>query len=214
MSEHKTNAASKGEDSVITNLNENDENTKILAEREKNAHPGFFQRGATWILARFPLTRNRYQNWTASRRILVGWLLWLMVLPIIPIVAIILWYVHDPEGFKKSPWAKVLIGLAVLWAGYAGVVVTNPAQTDVNGKYSPVQTAPNGEATGKSTTANTASAAAKEKVASQATSNDSKGRQFSNCTEAFEAGVFNIKRSNSSYQSKLDRDGDGIACEK
>lgn len=187
---------------------------KILAEREKNAHPGFFQRGATWILSRFPLTRNRYQNWTSGRRIWVGWLLWLIVLPIIPLVAIILWYVNDPEGFKRSPWAKALIGLFVLWAGYAGVIVTNPSQADVNGKYSPIQTQPNGEIAGKATGANTASPEAKQKVANQTTSRDSNGRQFANCTEAFNAGVFNIKRSNPSYQHKLDRDNDGIACEK
>ena len=36
---------------------------KVLAERQKNAHPGVFLRGATWILSRFPLTRHRYQNW-------------------------------------------------------------------------------------------------------------------------------------------------------
>lgn len=212
MSEHKTKSVSRADESSTNAVNET--NTKIAVEREKNAHPGVFQRGATWILARFPLTRNRYQNWTASRRILVGWLLWLIVLPIIPIVAIIIWYANDPEGFKKSPWAKALIGLAVLWAGYAGVVVTNPAQVDVNGKYSPVQTQPNGEESGKADTINTASAASKQKVAGQETSKETNGRTFKNCTEAFEAGVFDIKRSDASYQNKLDRDNDGIACEK
>ena len=59
-----------------------------------------------------------------------------------------------------------------------------------------------------------ASQAAKEKIAKQETSNASNGRQFANCTEAFEAGVFNIKRSDPSYQNKLDRDNDGIACER
>ncbi len=208
MSEHKLKAAK------AASSNDSDTEAKIATEREKNAHPGFFQRGATFILARFPLTRNKYQNWTASRRILVGWLLWLIVLPIIPIVGAIIWYVNDPVGFKRSPWAKALLSLAVLWAGYAGLILTNPAQADVNGKYSPVQTAPNGEVTGKSDATNTASDAAKAKVASQSVSKDSNGRQFKNCTAAFDAGVFNIKRSNASYQDKLDRDNDGIACEK
>ena len=218
MSEHKhnTDAEPKPTDAKksvdVSNVDEGA--AKILAERYKNAHPGFFLRAATWILARFALTKNRYQNWTPTRRIIVGWLCWLIVLPIIPIVAIILWFIHDPEGFKKSPWAKVLIGFAVLWAGYAGVVVTNPAQVDVNGKYSPIQTAPNGEVAGTATADNTPSAAAKDKIANQTTSKPSNGKKFNNCTEAFNAGVFNIKRSDSAYQSKLDRDNDGIACEK
>ena len=77
-----------------------DEAKKIAVEREKNANPGFFLKAAVWILSRFPLTKNRYQNWTSGRRIMIGWLLWLVCLPIIPIVAIIIWYAKDPEGFK------------------------------------------------------------------------------------------------------------------
>lgn len=191
------------------------EQAKIQREREKNANPGFFLRAATWLLARFPLTKNKYQNWTSGRRILIGWLLWLICLPIIPLVAIIVWYVHDPEGFKKSPWAKALIALLIVWAGAFGLIATEPAQIDQNGKYSPIQTKADGE---KATINNNAEAvpsqAAKEKVKNQTESKDSRGRQFANCTEAFEAGVFNIRRSNSSYQNKLDRDNDGIACEK
>lgn len=186
----------------------------IQQQRDMNAKPDFFLKATVYMLSRFPLTRNRYQNWTVGRRILVGWLLWIIVLPIIPIVATIVWYLNDPEGFKKSPWAKGRIALAVAWAGYAGVIVTNPAQADQNGKYSPIQTAPNGEVTGTATSENTASEEAKEKVSSKTESEPSNGRQFANCTEAFEAGVFDIKRSDSSYQSKLDRDDDGIACER
>ncbi len=188
---------------------------KVEAERERNAKGGFFYTAAVYILSRFFLTKNRYQNWTRGRRILIGWLLWLIVLPIIPIVAIIVWYLNDPEGFKKSPWAKALIALAVVWAGYAGLVVTEPSQADVNGKYSPIQTAPNGEkeVVNKDPAA-VPTDAAKEKVKNQTASNASNGRTFANCTEAFEAGVFNIKRSDKSYQQKLDRDNDGIACEK
>ncbi len=196
----------------VSNIDEGE--AKVLAERYRNAHPGFFLRAATWLLSRFALTKNRYQNWTPTKRIIIGWLCWIIVLPIIPIVALALWYFHDPEGFKKSAWAKALIGLAVLWAGYAGVVLTNPSQADVNGKYSPVQTAPNGEVSGAATSANTASAASKAKIADQKESKATNGRQFKNCTEAFDAGVFNIKRSDASYQPKLDRDNDGIACER
>lgn len=195
-----------------------EEEAKIQKERQRNAEGGFFLRSAVWLLSRFPLTKNKYQNWTAGRRILVGWLLWLIVLPIIPIVIAIVWYLNDPDGFKKSPLAKVLIGVIVLWFGAFGLIATEPAQLDQNGKYSPVQTQPNGEDTSKVTElekpATAASQESKEKVATQQTSNASEGRVFENCTEAFEAGVFDIKRSDSSYRSELDRDGDGIACEK
>lgn len=36
---------------------------------------------------------------------------------------------------------------------------------------------------------------------------------YKNCTEAHQDGVYNIKKGDPGYQSKLDRDGDGIACE-
>ncbi len=211
MSEHKRKEAAK-KTVDVSDINEGD--AKVLAERYRNAHPGFFLRAAIFILSRTPFTKHRYQNWSPTKRIIIGWLLWLVTLPIIPIAAMILWYNHDPEGFKKSPWAKALVALAIAWAGYAGVVVTNPSQADINGKYSPVQTAPNGEVNGKIDATNTASEEAKQKIASQKESKDSNGRYFKNCTEAFDAGVFNIKRSNDSYRPALDRDSDGIACEK
>lgn len=211
MSEHKLKKTEKVDK---TDYSANTTDARVLRERDAYEHPGFFLRGAVWIVSRFPLTRHKYQNWTTSRTIIVGWLLWLIVLPIIPIVAAVIWYVRDPEGFKKSQWAKALLALAVAWAGYAGVILTNPSQANVNGKYSPVQTQPNGEVTGKADALNTPSAEAKQKVATQKESKDSGGRKFENCTAAFEAGVFNIKRSNASYEPRLDRDSDGIACEK
>lgn len=211
MSEHKMKKTEKVDK---TDYNANTTDARVLKERDRNANPGFFLRGANWILSRFFLTRNKYQNWTASRRVIVGWLLWIILLPIIPLVVMVLWYVRDPDGFKKSPWAKVLIGVFLAWAYGFGVVATNPSQLDVNGKYSPRQTTPNGEVTGKADALNTPSAEAKQKVAAQKESKDSGGRKFENCTAAFEAGVFNIKRSNASYEPRLDRDSDGIACEK
>jgi len=36
---------------------------------------------------------------------------------------------------------------------------------------------------------------------------------YKNCTQAKLDGVCNIPASSSDYQSKLDRDGDGIGCE-
>jgi hypothetical protein len=185
-------------------------------QRAANAHPGFFLRAANWMLARFPGTRNAYQNWTTGRRILVGWVLWLVLLPIIPLAAIIIWYVHDPEGFKKSPWAKALIALFFVWAGTFGVIATSQPQLDANGKYSPIQTTADGEKSGSivEKPESAATPEAKEKVAKQQTSKSSGGRTFSNCTAAFESGVFDIKRSDPAYQTKLDRDDDGIACER
>lgn len=188
----------------------------IEAARKQNANPGFFLKSATWILARFPLTKNRYQNWTPSRRILVGWLVWLIVLPIIPAVAIAVWYFNDPESFKKSPWAKVLIAVFIAWLGMFGFVATNKEQVDVNGKYSPIQTVANGEQGGSLSAkpASVASQESREKVAKQSESKPTNGELFANCTAAFDAGVFNIRRSDPAYQNKLDRDDDGIACEK
>lgn len=191
------------------------EEEKIATEREKNAKGGFFLTAAVYMLSRFPLTKNRYQNWTKGRRILVGFLLWLIVLPIIPIVAILVWYLNDPEGFKKSPWAKALIAVAVVWAGYAGLVITEPSQADVNGKYSPIQTVADGETkVVNDNPAAVASDEAKKKVADKTESAATNGRSFENCSAAFDAGVFNIRRSDPSYQNKLDRDNDGIACER
>ncbi|WP_236740213.1 excalibur calcium-binding domain-containing protein [Mycobacteroides abscessus] len=36
---------------------------------------------------------------------------------------------------------------------------------------------------------------------------------YKNCTEAHKEGVYNIKKGDPGYESRLDRDGDGIACE-
>jgi len=192
-----------------------EEKQHIEEERAKIEKGGFFHTAAVYILSRFWLTKNKYQNWTKGRRILVGWLLWLVTLPIIPIVAIIIWYLNDPEGFKKSPWAKGLIALAVAWTGYAGLVLTEPSQADVNGKYSPIQTQADGETKVVNNNPEAvASEASKKKIENQKESKASNGREFKNCTEAFEAGAFNIRRSDPSYQNKLDRDNDGIACEK
>ncbi len=197
---------------------ESSEAEKVAREREINAKPGFFLGAAVWILSRFPWTKHSYQNWTSGRRILIGWLLWLVCLPIIPLVAIAIWYFNDPEGFKKSPWAKALIGLFVVWLGAFGLIATEPSQIDANGKYSPIQTSANGEDASKASASDKPAAVAsdesKKKVATQTASKSTGGRQFDNCTEAFDAGVFDIRRSNSAYQNKLDRDNDGIACER
>lgn len=209
MSEHKLKAKREPTEAEIQI-----EAAKIARGRAENADPGFFLGAAIWILSRFPFTRHRYQNWSPTKRIIIGWLLWLILLPIIPIVAAIIWYVNDPVGFRSSPWSRALTLLVIAWATAFGFIAMNPAQLDANGRFSPVQTLPNGEVEGKANNTNTASPAAKEAVKKQTVSKASNGRHFKNCTEAFSAGVFDIKRSDKSYQSKLDRDSDGIACEK
>lgn len=222
----------------------------IEEQRAENAKGGFFYKAAVWLLGRFPLTKNKYQNWTRGRRILVGWLLWIICLPIIPAVAIAVWYFSDPEGFKQSPWAKGLIGLFVVWLGAFGFVATNQFQPDENGLYSPTQNKTEqvkkenknlsesdklkeakkkkdevklkktqNDADGEREVVNNDPAAvasdeSKKKVKDLKESKPTRGRQFKNCTEAFEAGVFNIVRKDPSYQDKLDRDDDGIACER
>ncbi len=194
---------------------EAEEKQHIEEQRTKIAKGGFFHNAAVWLLSRFPLTKHKYQNWTYGRRVLIGWLLWLVCLPIIPAVAIAVWYFNDPDGFKKSPWAKALIGLFVVWLGAFGLIATEPSQIDQNGKYSPIQTAADGETkTVNNSQDAVASESATKKVKNQTESKSTNGRTFANCTEAFEAGVFDIRRSDASYQAKLDRDGDGIACER
>lgn len=39
------------------------------------------------------------------------------------------------------------------------------------------------------------------------------GPPYKNCTEAHKDGRYNIPKGDPAYQSKLDRDNDGIACE-
>ncbi|MBV0917953.1 excalibur calcium-binding domain-containing protein [Mycobacteroides chelonae] len=36
---------------------------------------------------------------------------------------------------------------------------------------------------------------------------------YDNCTQAHQDGAYNIKKGDPGYRTKLDRDGDGIACE-
>lgn len=37
---------------------------------------------------------------------------------------------------------------------------------------------------------------------------------FDNCTQAYDAGRSNIPMGDPDYQTKLDRDGDGLACDQ
>ncbi len=160
----------------------------------KGEQKGLFLRGADYLLSRLPFTKFKYQTWSATKRIVIGYLLWLIVLPVIPLVIMIIMWVRDPEGFKKSPAFAVLGIITVAWLGTGLGYVNSQVPVDST----------DGQVTNS----------AKSKVDALSTSEPTNGRTFANCTDAFNAGVFNIKKSDSSYESRLDRDGDGIACEK
>lgn len=169
---------------------------------------------AVWILSRFPGVRDRYQAWGRGKRIIVAILLYLVALPIIPIVAMIILYVRDPEGFKKSPLLPALVALTAAWFGGFGYIAQQTPVAD-GSPYASVKEKADGESGAtNSDPAAIPSQAAKEKIATQKESKATNGRKFENCTAAFEAGVFDIKRNNPSYERRLDRDNDGIACEK
>lgn len=169
---------------------------------------------AVWILSRFPWVRYRYQDWSMAARVIVAILLYIIVLPIIPIAIAVIWYVRDPEGFKKSPLMPVLMAVIAAWFGGTGYVFSQSPVSDGT-PYASVKEAADGESSAVNTDpAAQASDAAKSKIAKQTASKASNGRHFENCTAAFEAGVYDIKRNDQSYERRLDRDNDGIACEK
>ncbi len=169
---------------------------------------------AVWILSRFPGVRYKYQAWGTTKRVIIAILLYFIALPIIPIIVAAVWYAKDPEGFKKSPLMPVLVAVIAAWLGGFGWVANQTPITDGTPMAS-VKTQADGETTtANSDPAATASQASKDKIASQTKSQATNGRKFENCTAAFDAGVFDIPRNNPSYERRLDRDNDGIACEK
>lgn len=169
---------------------------------------------AVWILSRFPGVRYKYQKWGHTKRIIIAILLYLVALPIIPIVLAAVWYAKDPEGFKKSPLMPVLMAVIAAWIGGFGYVANQTPITDGTPMAS-VKSASDGEqGTVNSDPAASASQASKDKIATQTKSKATNGARYENCTAAFDAGVFDIPRNNPSYERRLDRDNDGIACEK
>jgi len=155
---------------------------------------GMFLKGADYLLSRLPFTKFKYQTWSHTKRIVIGYLLWLIVLPVIPLTIMIIMYVRDPEGFKKSPAFAVLSIITVAWFGLGlGYVNTQVPVDSTDGQVS---------------------RGAQDKVKTMTKSNDANGKVYKNCTEAFNDGVFDIKKTDPSYQTYLDRDGDGVACER
>lgn len=169
---------------------------------------------AVWILSRFPGVRYRYQQWSRTKRVIIAILCYLVALPIIPIAVTIWLYMRDPEGFKKSPLLPVMTALIAAWIGGFGWVANQTPITDGTPMASVKADADGEQGTVNGDPAATADQAAKDKVANQSASNATDGRRFENCTAAFNAGVFDIKRNDPSYERRLDRDNDGIACEK
>lgn len=169
---------------------------------------------AVWILSRFPGVRYHYQGWGTTKRVVIAILLYLVALPIIPIVLAVIWYVRDPEGFKKSPLMPVLVAVIAAWIGGFGYIANQTPITDATPMASVKTTADGEQGSVNGDPAASASQASRDKIASQTTSKPTNGAIFANCTEAFEAGVFDIPRNNPSYERRLDRDNDGIACEK
>jgi len=189
---------------------------------------GFLLSMANWLLSRLPWFKYRYETWSKTKRIIIGLLMWLLVLPIIPIVITLVMYLKDPEGFKKSKAMPIMIAVIVAWASAFGIIAAqDPLVSDPESSSSTSQKSTNTKASesSKSTSKPTANAKddsdtattpseSKKKVQSKSDSEPTLGRQFENCDAAFDAGVFNIARTDAAYQDKLDRDNDGVACEK
>ncbi len=153
-----------------------------------------FLRGADYLLSRLPFTKYKYQQWSKVKRIVIGYVLWLIVLPVIPLAIMAIMWVRDPEGFKKSPAFAVLSIITVVWFG-TGLGYVN-TQVPVDSTDSQV------------------TRGSLENVKNRTRSEPTYGRTFANCTEVFNAGIYDIEKTDPAYDPKLDRDGDGVACER
>lgn len=191
---HRYKAGQSGSSQPVETVRVEKDGSEEKMVTTKGEKKGMFLSGADYLLSRLPFTKYKYQNWSRTKRIVIGYVLWPIVLPVIPLVIMIVMWARDPEGFKKSPAFAILGVVTVAWFGLGLGYVNSQVPVDST----------DGQVTN----------AAKANVASKATSEPTNGRTFNNCTDAFNAGVFNIAKTDPSYQSKLDRDGDGIACEK
>ena len=173
-----------------------------MADKKKdnssNDDLGFFLKISNWLLSRLPWFESRYDSWSPTKRIVIALLLYLVLLPIIPIGIALYLFIKDPEGFKKSKAFPILGAIIAAQVGALGIIALQEPQTNINSDNSASQ----------------ASSESRQKVEGKAESEPTLGQTFENCTEAFDAGVFNIPSSDPSYQKKLDGDSDGVACEK
>lgn len=155
---------------------------------------GVILAGAEYWLRRLPFTKPVYRKWPQWQRIVLGYLLWLVALPLLPLFAMIAMWTMDPQGFRKNPAFYMLAAITVLWFWLGFSYVNGQMLVDST----------DGRVTN----------AAKSYVQGKTTSQPTNGRTFKSCTEAFNAGVFNIAKTDSSYQAILDGNGNGVACEK
>lgn len=174
---------------AATSRGGNDEVVTTKGERK-----GPLLAGADYLLSRLPWFKWRYQDWSATKRIVIGYLMWLVVLPVIPLTILAIWYVRDPEGFKKSPLMPILVLVTVAWFGGGLGYVNSQVPVDTS----------DGQVT----------RGAQNTVKDLTKSEQTNGRKFENCSDAFSHKVFDIPRSDASYEPRLDRDGDGVACER
>lgn len=197
--------------SIERNTTKSSTSTTVTTKQEQK---GFFLRGAEWLLSRLPVLKYRYMNWSKIKKIIIGYLMWLIVLPIIPIAVTAILYSRDPEGFKKSPLLPIMSAIIVAWMGGFGYVASQTPITDGTSMASVKEKADGETKVVNDSKDAVASNESKAKIANQKTSKPTNGKKFENCTDAFNQGVFDIKRNNPSYERRLDRDNDGIACEK
>lgn len=170
------------------------------------ARPGFFMNSANFLLSRLPWFQDRYENWGKGKRVLIAFLLYLIILPVIPIVIGVVMYLRDPEGFKKSKALPILAAIAVAQLGAFGLIATQPPTVN-NPETNSVQSSPSTKNGGTPATS-------KSNTTTSAKSANTGGRYFENCTAAFNAGVFNIPKSDKSYRRELDGDDNGVGCQK
>lgn len=170
---------------------------------------GIFERIAVFLLSRLPWFRNHYQSWGKAKRIIIGLLLYLICLPIIPIAIALVLFIRDPEGFRKSKLFPILGAIILAWLGAFGYIATRSPTSDTT-----TTNASTGANTTETTTGTGTTGAKTSTSKAGATGNPTNGRFFENCTAAFDVGVRNIPKGDKSYREKLDRDKDGIACER
>jgi Excalibur calcium-binding domain len=184
---------------------------------------GFFENAAVWLLSRLPLTNHKYQNWSKTKRIVIGLLLYIICLPVIPVIVGIILYIRDPQGFKNGNAIKVLGVVITVWLGLFGLIGMQPSvpenplnqQAKVDGFNKTQKATPEANQNDDSDNAPAdQKSEERKKVQNKTTSAATKGRFFKNCDAAFAVDVFDIKKSDPAYQARLDRDSDGIACEK
>lgn len=70
--------------------------------------------GSNYLLGRLPFTKNEFEHWSNTKRLLVGYVLWIVVLPIWPLVVlVVLW--KNTKLLRRGLTLTILGLIAVLW---------------------------------------------------------------------------------------------------